>query len=217
MASVRVAGGDRPQANLRLSYFAGGVGGEHAIELGARGTPGDPTADVVFLEDQWRPVRALTLTPALAWSNGFVPGIGLAWDATGDGRTAVRASASSRWPRLALGAARELPGAVAVSLDLLERTLAVGLRKREGGPRFDLAYALPLTTADPHHLRASAAFAWASGLSLGALVTAERQVWAGLRGRAELGRWLGFPLALAIDAIGLPARADLRLSLQTRT
>lgn len=106
---------------------------------------------------------------------------------------------------------------LAASLDLLERTLAVGLRKREGNPRFDLAYARPLRAADPHHLRSSLAFAWESGLSLGAFVTAERQVWAGLRACAGLGRWLGFPLALAIDAIGLPARADVRLSLQTRT
>jgi hypothetical protein len=223
VSSVRIAGGDRPQASLRVEHFSDGPGGAHALFLGTRGSLAEPPAAAVFLEDRWRPLRHLTVVPALAWSGGLVPGLALAWDATRDGRTVVRASASRRWPRLSAGFARELPGAVVLSLDWLERTAVLGLRRREGGPRFDLAYARPLTAADPHQLRAGAGLGWTRWLTLGALLTCRldagadhaRQMWAGLRARTELGPWLGFPLAVSIDALGLPARADVRLAVQS--
>jgi hypothetical protein len=208
---VQVAGGDRPQARLRLAYFSRS---EHALELRMPATP-DPRATTLSLEDSWRATRHLTIAPVLVLSAGLVPGIGLAWDATHDGKTVVRGTASTRWPRLALGAARELPGAMVVSLDLLERTLALALRKREGGPRLDLAYARPLARGEPHHLRAAVAHAFPIGVTLGTFVTAEAEVWAGLRGRAEIGPWIGIPLALSVDLLGLPAHADLRFTLQT--
>jgi hypothetical protein len=68
------------------------------------------TRDVVTLTDTWRPTRHLTVTPALsyAWGKGgttggdtvidaatWAPGLSAVWDATHDGRTALRASASN--------------------------------------------------------------------------------------------------------------------------
>jgi hypothetical protein len=68
------------------------------------------TKDVLTLSDSWRPTRHLTVTPALSYAyafadddrgnkvmnNGaFAPGFSTVWDATHDGRTALRASLSS--------------------------------------------------------------------------------------------------------------------------
>jgi hypothetical protein len=62
---------------------------------------------IATVNDAWRPTRYLTITPALShvWASGsnssgsavvgaqaFAPAVSLAWDATHDGRTALRAS-----------------------------------------------------------------------------------------------------------------------------
>jgi hypothetical protein len=66
--------------------------------------------NVATLADVWKPTRHLTVTPSISyiWARGgnssgddvinhttWVPGAALVWDATHDGRTAIRASASS--------------------------------------------------------------------------------------------------------------------------
>jgi hypothetical protein len=69
----------------------------------------DGRRTLLSLEDQWRPTRSLTVTPGLAYvlgsfaaprgpapvfsMSGAAPHLALAWDATHDGRTVVRASA----------------------------------------------------------------------------------------------------------------------------
>jgi hypothetical protein len=65
---------------------------------------------IATLSDAWRPTRYLTVTPALShvWATGgnssgntlvgaqaFAPSVAVAWDATHDGRTALRASYSN--------------------------------------------------------------------------------------------------------------------------
>ena len=62
---------------------------------------------IATLSDAWRPTRYLTITPALShvWATGsnssgntlvgaqaFAPAVSVAWDATHDGRTVLRAS-----------------------------------------------------------------------------------------------------------------------------
>jgi hypothetical protein len=68
------------------------------------------TKNVLTLSDTWRPTRHLTLTPSLShvYANAnnsagsdvinqgsWAPGLAVVWDATHDGRTAIRGSASS--------------------------------------------------------------------------------------------------------------------------
>jgi hypothetical protein len=68
------------------------------------------TKNTLTLSDTWRPTRHLTLTPSLSHvlaradnssgdqvidTNTWAPGMAVVWDATHDGRTAVRGSASS--------------------------------------------------------------------------------------------------------------------------
>jgi hypothetical protein len=70
-------------------------------------TSSNVTRHIATLSDAWRPTRYLTITPALShvWATGgnssgntlvgaqsFAPAVSLAWDATHDGRTALRAS-----------------------------------------------------------------------------------------------------------------------------
>jgi len=91
---------------------------EQQVSFGVRhewqeARPGGAAVDgrrtLLSFEDQWRPTRYLTVTPGLAYvlgsfaaprelapvfsTSGAVPQLALAWDATHDGRTVVRASA----------------------------------------------------------------------------------------------------------------------------
>jgi hypothetical protein len=105
------------QGGLDLWSFVSG-GGEHALRLVVRGealtahvaagtTPG--RRGLLALEDGWRPTRHLTITPGIAYvagdfetpgaswrARGLAPALGLVWDLTHDGRTALRASGSGR-------------------------------------------------------------------------------------------------------------------------
>jgi hypothetical protein len=170
------------QAGGMLAWFTR-FAGDHELRLGGElervgddfgrtGTVGhaDGLRSLGFLEDQWRPTRMLTFTPGLAWvmgsfaapgaparrlvTRGASPHLGLAWDATHDGRTALRASAGSpidagsfalaeaaaqpgatpggaRVWELTAGAERELSRAFVLGANLVHRARAV----RPGDPR----------------------------------------------------------------------------------
>jgi hypothetical protein len=153
------------QGGGRLTAF-GQLGGEHITSLGVReelmrGGSGMASAagtrSLLYLEDAWRPLRHVTVTAGLAhvlghfqtfdggdgWrARGLAPQLALAWDATHDGRTVVRASAGTTVDagsfgqaravpagsapatggrELAAGVAREVQAEVAASADLVQR------------------------------------------------------------------------------------------------
>ena len=216
VARVQAGLTDRPQGSLRLDYFRTGPLGEHAIGIGGRAArTGDPRT-LVFLEDRWRPGRYLTITGALT-HGGERPiwqgSLGLAWDATHDGRTVVRANASAGL--LSAGAERELYPGLAASVDLVQRWIVFGLRQQSQRLRIEIDHERRADWSSDHLSRATLEWAWTTSLGLGALVTRAESWSMGLRARTELGRFVGFPLALFTDALGLPGAPGARLSLRS--
>ncbi len=96
--------GTVPEA--RIEYFSN----DPRVEEARRGwfiTASSSIRNTLSLSDTWRPTRHLTLTPGLAFTtasaensqganvmnaNALSPSLAVAWDATHDGRTALRAS-----------------------------------------------------------------------------------------------------------------------------
>ncbi len=237
VVQLQVGYSRNPQGNFLLQYFAdNGRAGEQAVSLGVRVGPDDRRA-LVLLEDAWRPIRYLTLTGTFAVASAptagnvpsqstldpedpgadpaqvvKVPGLGLAWDATHDGRTVVRASASPG--QVALGVERELIAGLAASIDLLPHALLFAVHKPEGRLCFHVQQRLPIDLADPGLTHAAVGWSW-DGLGLSALVTRDRTYSFGLRAHEQVGRWLSFPLALMADALAGGGTYGLRLSLRT--
>jgi hypothetical protein len=163
------AGGTAWEASAQAHWWLSGWT-EQQVILGARhewqearpsgGAAADGRRTLLSLEDQWRPTRNLTVTPGLAYvlgsfaaprgpapvfsTSGAAPHLALAWDATRDGRTVIRASAGrsldagsftqadaaavqatpvgtpSTWEMTA-GAEREVGPALVLSADAVQR------------------------------------------------------------------------------------------------
>ena len=139
--------------------------GEHWLSLSASGSRVDVAGVIgtrghLRLEDQWRPTRYLTVAGAVAVTRARLPDragldggpaglLSLAWDATHDGRAAVRARASTatvpglvavacadcagstRVAEAAVGIERELRLDVAGGLEVLARRAQAGGAERE--------------------------------------------------------------------------------------
>ena len=207
-----------PQGSALLQYFADGTLGEHALQLGIRaGRPGE-RAGLTFVEDDWRATRYLTFTATLAatvagdadpdhlagarlsWDRTgtlppgrLTPGLGVAWDATHDGRTVVRgsaspglmaigwhASSSSAWPPRSISCSEISPPVCS---------------RAQGRLQLDVQQQWPIDFSGGGHTRAAVGWGW-THLQLSALVTHVSSWTFGLRAHTDLGRWLGFPLGL---------------------
>jgi len=210
------------QGTLSLTWWSGDRS-DHGLTLEARhealeahfdGSPGHfPGArTLISLEDSWRPGRSLTITPGVAYVRGAfsaplpslerrrlavagpTPHLGVAWDATDDGRTVVRASASGAlaagsyartrvaetpavraWD-VAAGVEREIASGVTLAADAVQRWRAaeryrgmiVALKQREGRAAYSLAYLRQSTPGAPHAARATIGYLLFWGLSAGA-------------------------------------------------
>lgn len=219
-----------PQGLLRLEHFADSRAlGDHRWQLEiSAGQPGDRAARGILLQDDWRIARVLTVIPAVAWGRALVPRLALVWDATADGRAALRATGGR--DVLAAGIERELLRDLVTSLDIvrssgpLDETESIGhegprrvvgrlgLHRRVGRWRVDVIHAQARKT---FLFRGALAWAWTDALTLSTLATHDQTWTLALRARTQLGRWFGFPLAVDTDAYSHADQRGLRLALRT--
>jgi hypothetical protein len=209
------------QGRLTVGWFPGSRG-EHGFTLDVRHESlearfGDDPTDLpgqrtlVSLEDSWKPVRSLTVTPGIAYVRGAftaptltleqrtlsvvgpAPHLGVAWDATQDGRTVVRAAGSggvdagsyartrlsvappARDWELSAGAEREVASNLTLAADFVGRWrrgeryrgAMIVFKQRAGRAAYSLAYLRQSTPDAPQAARATFGCILGGGLSVG--------------------------------------------------